>query len=157
MRRGFTLVELILYLAIVSVIFAALIPFAWNVIEGGTKSEVQQEVTTNAWFMMEKIKSKIRNARSVTVVPTELTITNADNSMTTISWVSNNLQLTEGTSTVNLNSADTTVTGLVFTNLQTTTTKQVQIVFTVNSNYNQARTEYRNNVTLESSAEVRSI
>ena len=67
MKRGFTFVELLLYIAIVGTIFSSLVPFAWNVIEGGVKSSEDQEVGSQARLIMEKIKSEVRNAKSISI------------------------------------------------------------------------------------------
>lgn len=153
MKKGFTFIELLLYLAIVGTIFSSLVPFAWNVIEGGARSSVDQEVDSNARFIMEKIKFKIRNARNLTVAPASLTITEQDLSATTIDLFSGNIRL----NAVNLNSADATVADLVFTDFSNASSRQVQIRFTIISAMGQGRQEYGQTVTLESSAEVRSI
>jgi len=154
MKKGFTFVELLLYIAIVGTIFSSLVPFAWEVIGGGVRSAVDQEVDSNARLIMEKIKSKVRNAKSISVVSaTSLTITEQDLSSTVIDLSGGNIRL----DAVNLNSADTLVTDLVFTDFSSASTKQVQIRFTIISAIGQGRQEYGQSVTLESSAEVRSL
>ena len=57
---GFTFIELILYVAIVTIILSALVPFAWSAIETGVKSAVKQEVNANARYLSERIKYEIR-------------------------------------------------------------------------------------------------
>lgn len=153
MNKGFTFIELLLYIAIVGTIFSSLVPFAWNVIGGGVKSSVDQEVGANARFIMEKIKSEIRNANNISITPTSLSITEQDMSTTVIDLNEGNIRL----DAVNLNSADTRVTDLVFTDFSNASTKQVQIRFTMIASTGQGRQEYVQTVTLESSAEVRSL
>lgn len=153
MKKGFTFVELLLYVAIVGTIFSSLVPFAWDVIQGGVRSSVDQEVGSNARFIMEKIKNEVRNAKSMTVSLTSLTITEQDLSSTVIDLSGGNIRF----DAVNLNSADTKITDLVFTDFSNASTKQVQIRFTIISSTGQGRQEYEQSVTLESSAEVRSI
>src|SRR6266571_3526280 len=68
LERGFTLIELIIYIAIVAIILTSLIPFAWNVIEGGAKSATEQEVFANARYVSERIKYEIRNASGINSV-----------------------------------------------------------------------------------------
>ena len=48
MKKGFTLIEIILYVGIISIIFAAIVPFALVVINNGAKSAIQQEISGNA-------------------------------------------------------------------------------------------------------------
>ena len=153
MKKGFTFVELLLYTAIVGTIFSSLVPFAWEVIGGGARSAVDQEVDSNARLIMERIKSEVRNAKNISVSQMSLTITEQDLSTTVIDLSGGNIRL----DAVNLNSADTLVTDLVFTDFSSASTKQVQIRFTIISAIGQGRQEYGQSVTLESSAEVRSL
>ena|SRR3989344_3643035 len=153
MKKGFTFVELLLYTAIVGTIFSSLVPFAWEVIGGGARSAVDQEVDSNARLIMERIKSEVRNAKNISVSQMSLTITEQDLSTTVIDLSGGNIRL----DAVNLNSADTLVTDLVFTDFSSAATKQVQIRFTIISNIGQGRQEYGQSVILESSVEVRSI
>ena len=153
MKKGFTFVELLLYTAIVGTIFSSLVPFAWEVIGGGARSAVDQEVDSNARLIMERIKSEVRNAKNISVSQMSLTITEQDLSTTVIDLSGGNIRL----DAVNLNSADTMVTDLVFTDFSNASTKQVQIRFTLIASTGQGPQEYAQTVTLESSAEVRSI
>src|SRR3989344_7372816 len=70
-EKGFTLIELILYMALVSIVLTAIVPFAWNIIGGGVKSSAQQEVFSQARFVSERIKYEIRNASGITSVRSE--------------------------------------------------------------------------------------
>ncbi len=67
-NKGFTFIELILYVAIVAIMMTALIPFAWNAIEGGVKSATEQEVFSQARYVSERIKYEVRNASSINSV-----------------------------------------------------------------------------------------
>src|SRR4051812_5118004 len=55
-QAGFTLIELILYIVLLTMMLTTLIPFAWNVIEGGVKVSVEQEVYSQARYVSERIK-----------------------------------------------------------------------------------------------------
>ena len=153
MKKGFTFVELLLYTAIVGTIFSSLVPFAWEVIGGGARSAVDQEVDSNARLIMERIKREVRNANNISVTSTSLIITEQDLSSTVIDLSDGNIRV----NAVNLNSADTTVTDVVFTDFSNASTKQVQIRFTIIASTGHGRQEYVQTVTLESSVEVRSI
>ena len=160
--RGFTLIELILYIAIVTLVMSALIPFAWSVIEGGTKSTTDQEVYSNARFLSEKIKWEIRNAKginSVSVNSISLQNFNASKDPTIIDLSAGKMRIKYGTAiAVELNSTDTTVSNLTFTNNTSVDnkTKNIQFNFTLGSNFAQNRVEYQQSVTLQSSGEIRS-
>jgi len=162
--QGFTLIELVLYIAIVAIMMTALIPFAWNTIEGGVKSSTQQEVFSQARYSSEYIKYIIRSASGInSVSPTQISLTTANSGTnpTLISLSSGNITLKQGlSSAVNLNSIDTKVSSLVFTNYSSADnkTKNIQFVLTVAANYPNAglRQEYNTSTTIESDAEIRS-
>lgn len=164
MRKGFTFIELIIYVAIVSIVMTALIPFAWNVIEGGTKSATQQEVFANARFISEKIRYEIRNSigiNSVSASSISLVTSIAGTNPTIIDLSGGNVRIKQGAgSTISLNSTDTRISSLIFTNYTSgdNKTKHIGFTLTVNANYTGAgaRQEYNESTTIESSAEVRS-
>lgn len=158
---GFTLVELILYVAVVAVIVSALVPLAWNTIGNSAKSSVQQEVAANARHISEIIKYEIRRASGLSAVtPTTLTLNNfSPDTTTTFQLNGTNLQINRnGAGYVNLNSPDTQVTGLAFTNYTSgdNKTKNIQFSFTVSTNTTSTRQEYQQSVTIEGDGEVRS-
>lgn len=162
-EQGFTFIELILYMAIISIVMSALIPFAWNVIEGGVKSSSQQEVFSQARFVSERIKYEIRNANSInSVSPTSisLAVSPPANNPTIIDLSAGNIRIKLGGSpAVNLNSADTKITTLTFTDYSSldNKTKHIRFIFTIDDNYPAIRSEYDvPSYTLEGSAEVRS-
>lgn len=64
MKGGFTLIELIIYIAIVTVVLILASDFAWNIIKGDTKAMVYREVQQNAQFAMEKITRALRLGQS---------------------------------------------------------------------------------------------
>ena len=65
LKRGFTLIEMILYIAIVSIFLTGLVYFTWDLIYGRLKSYIQQEVNQNIRFASARIIYEIRNAKSV--------------------------------------------------------------------------------------------
>lgn len=163
-QRGFTFIELILYVAILTTMLVALIPFAWNIIGGGVKSATQQEVFSNARYISERLKYEIRNATGInSVSTTQISLSTATpaTNPTVIGLSGENLTITQGASSaVNINSANTTISSLTFTNYTSgdTKTKHIQFVFTLNANYPAAgtRQEFNETTTVEGSAEVRS-
>lgn len=163
-NQGFTFIELILYLAIVSIMMTALIPFAWNVIGGGVKSATEQEVFSQARYISERIKYEVRNAsgiNSVSATQISLATFDAATNPTIITSTSGNITIKQGAgATVNLNSTDTKISSFTFTNYTSAdnATKNIQFVMTVAANYPNAgsRQEYNESTTLESDAEVRS-
>lgn len=162
-NKGFTLIELILYVAIVTLLLSALVPFAWNIIEGGAKSATQQEVFSNARYISERIKYEIRNAtgiNSVSSTQISLITDNAATNPTVISSSSGMLTLKQGSgSPVALNSPNASVSAFTFTNYTSgdSATKHIQFVFTMKANYPGAtnRQEFNETTTIEGSAEIR--
>lgn len=66
--KGFTLIELIIYIAIVAVMLVLASGFAWNIIHGDVKAMVHREVQQNARFAMEKMTRAIRDGQDPTAV-----------------------------------------------------------------------------------------
>ncbi|HSW87944.1 MAG TPA: prepilin-type N-terminal cleavage/methylation domain-containing protein [Candidatus Saccharimonadales bacterium] len=163
-QKGITLIETIIYISIVSLIMTSLIPFAWNVIEGGVKSSTEQEVFDNARFISEQIKYQIRNAtgiNSVSSTQISLATSNSATNPTIIGVSGTNMTMQQGAgSALNLNSQNATVSGVAFTTYTSADnkTKNIQFVFTVNANYSGAgsRQELNESTTIEGDAELRS-
>jgi type II secretory pathway pseudopilin PulG len=59
-NEGFTLIELIIYIAIVSLILILSSNFAWDIIQGNVKSNSSREVQQNARFAMERVSRSLR-------------------------------------------------------------------------------------------------
>lgn len=55
MNKGFTLIELIIYIGIVAAILLVAVNFGWEIVYGNVKSQAIREVQQNARFSMEKI------------------------------------------------------------------------------------------------------
>jgi prepilin-type N-terminal cleavage/methylation domain-containing protein len=164
LQKGFTFIELIIYVAIVSVMISSLIGFAWNIILGGAKSATQQEVSANARYISERIKYEIRNSFGInSLSSTQIVLCETSGSCatnpTTISFTSPNIAIQKnGAAAVNLNSSDISVTSLAFTNNTSSDnkTENISFTFSVTSAYTGNRQEYQYTVNLRSSAEVRS-
>lgn len=162
-QDGFTFIELILYISLLTIILSALIPFAWNIIEGSVKSSAQQEVFGNARYVSEIIKYEIRNSIGInSISATSISLVNSvgANNPTVIDLSAGKIRIKKGAAAVvNLNSTDTNVTALTFTNYTsgTNTTENIQFTFTIDDNYTGPRQEYQvPAVLVQGDAEVRS-
>ena len=159
--KGFTLIELILYVALVTIILSALVPFAWNMVQTGVKSAVQQEVNANSRYISERIKYEIRNAtgiNSVAATTISLSTSNAGTNPTIIDLTGGNIRIKQGGgATVNLNSTNTVINSLTFTNYTSSDnkTKHIQFTMTVAASFAAARQEYQDSIVVEGSSEVR--
>jgi len=159
---GFTLIELILYVALVSMMLSTLIPFALNVIEGGVKVGVEQEVYSQARYLSERFKKEIRDASAVTTCNgTTLVLANTDSTRnpTTFSFASDTITITSGTSipsATRLHSIDTSVNPFNCQNFSGAGTNNVQVTFTMSDNYTSTtRQEYNESLNIQFSAETR--
>jgi len=63
--KGFTLIELIIYSAIICVFLVGASTFAWQIIQGNIKLGAYREVEQNANFAVEKIAFAIRNSSKI--------------------------------------------------------------------------------------------
>ena len=77
--KGSTLIELILYIALVSGVLIAIIQFGWNAIYIQKKSEVYQELVSNLRFAQKRVAFEIRNASGInSVAATSICLASAD-------------------------------------------------------------------------------
>lgn len=162
---GFTFIEALLYIGLVTIIMSSIIPYAWNIIEGGAKSAYQEEVVENARYISERIKYEIRNSLGINSgtggsqivlcqttpcpnVPTQTTIALSG---TDVTIVDNGV-----TPAVKLNSNSVHVTNLAFTNNTSGSTENISFTMTVATSYAGTRKDFIYSTSLRSSAEVRS-
>lgn len=160
MKKGFTLIELILYVTILGIVMTALLPVALAVVDGGAKNSQNEEVVSTARNVMERIKYQIRNARDISAISAgSLTLTNYSGPDTVIDLSAGKVRINQGTGAVALNSEDTLVTQLVFSDYRSAdgNTKNVQIQMTVTDNSASSRQEYMKTIQLQTSVEIRGI
>lgn len=170
-KPAYTLLELLLYLGIFSVIISAVVYFGWNIIYGGQKSARLNEVSYSARYSAERIKYEIRNASGITTGGSDfgvnlattpgskLTLTNATagRSPVVIDVTSGTLRITLGANPVaNLTPTNITVTNLVFTNNSSgdSKTKNISFAMTLESNVVSSG-QVKQSISLESAAEIR--
>lgn len=165
LELGFTFIEAILYVSIVSIMLTALIPFAWDMVEGGTRSAIQQEVSSNARYISERIKYEIRNATGINYTNCGITnktfsLVNSNSALnpTIITFTSPNITIQQGGgSPLNLNSADVVISSFSCTqNISGTLSKNISFGFTVDQAYTGPRTDFKSTIIVSTSAEFRS-
>jgi len=64
-NQGFSLIELLLYVAVISIIISAVVGFGSWAIQVGTKTKVNSEVVNNARLAMDTMVYEIKKAYSV--------------------------------------------------------------------------------------------
>jgi len=116
--RGFTLIELIVYVALVAIFITGAILFSWDVIYGREKSFNQQIVQQNARAALLRISYEIRRAQDIqSVSPTQLVL-ESGGSQTTIELVGQTIRFTSGGfGPYDLTSNQAVITDLLFTDL----------------------------------------
>ena len=77
--KGFTILEVIIYITIFAAILTVAIFFAWDVIGGQTKSVVITEVNQSSRFILEKVSRDFRQATIInSLSPTTVNFNNID-------------------------------------------------------------------------------
>lgn len=165
---GFTFIELILYIALVSIFIGGAVLFAWDIIYGRVKSGVQQEVTQNLRLASKRIVHEIRNAfgiNSVNPSSISLAMDESARNPTVFDVSGGRLRIGFGssgscptTSPCTLTSDEVTVTNLSFTDLSSSGGESVNVQFTitVESNNPSGRQEWEKTQTYTTSVELRS-
>lgn len=126
-KKGFTLIELILYIAIASMIMVGITTFSINIIFTSEKSEIRQEVQQNAIFAMQKMMQEIRESNDLNIGTStfgsspgvlSLSRNNGAEDPTVLNVSNGSLQISRGaTGPFDLISNNIEVTNLIFTNL----------------------------------------
>jgi len=159
---GFTFIEMLIYIGIIGMMMATLVPSALEMISGQTESNNNSEMYSQVRKISDRIKYEIRNASGINSVTTQsisLASSVAGNNPTIIDQSGAFIRIKQGAGAViNLNSSDSTVSGLVFTNFTSgdNKTKNIQFTFTLLQNYSSVRNEYTGSSSIEGAAEVRS-
>lgn len=62
---GFTLPELIIYVAIAAMVLVSLLQFSWDILGAGVKVEVANELTQNGRLVLERVTQRVRAAEGL--------------------------------------------------------------------------------------------
>jgi len=158
---GFTLIELILYIALISIFIGGAVQFAWDIIYGQAKSTTQQQVNHNLRLAAERVSFEIRNASNITsVTSSNLCLSTTDRGPLAIYLETNQLKIGWGnscatpTNTYVLTGNRVSVTNLQFTDLSTTDTKNIKVSMTIENIGH--RQEYQKTQTYTTTVELRS-
>lgn len=158
---GFTFIELILYVALIMIVFGSLNSFGLITVREQQKSSIISEVGASGRFISEKIKREIKNAKginSVTSSSINLQTFKTATDPTIIELVGGNIQIKLGAaSAVVLNPIYTNVSNLSFTNLTSSDakTKNIKYSFTIQSATNSSQI-FTNSMDIQGDAEIRS-
>lgn len=139
LKEGFTFIELLMYMALLSVILLVLTDTFAAILQVRTESEATSAVQQDAAFIMSRFMYDIARASAVTV-PAAVGSTGASLQITvnginySYALSGSDLTITNNSGTDVLNGTDTTVSALSFTRLGSGTGKDsVRVSFTVTS------------------------
>lgn len=156
LQKGFTLIELIIYVAIVSTVVTAAVYFSWDIIFGQIKSEVAQEVQQNSRIALDRMSYEIRRAKAINSVGTSLSLTMQDDTVTVFDIASEQLRINEdGAGAAALTASRVRVTNLTFTDRSTGDSKHVQINMTISHVNPESVEQWDKTESFETSVELR--
>ena len=168
MKKGMTLIEIIIYVAIISLISTAFIMISINMMSLKTKSVSQQEINSSLRFISQKINYEIRNAKSISsTTPSSLILIPFDNARNPTVFDLNNGNIRIGfgstgdcpvTNPCILNSNLIKISNFTIINLSSGDSKTQNINYTISGDYinNSGRQEFNAFSSITDSIEVRS-
>jgi len=126
-KKGFTLIEALVYIALVSGILIAATSFAWNIVNSRTMAFTTQEVEQNGRFIMQKISQIFKEANQInnpaigaTTNSIEVEMDDSGTEVVTISQNGTDIEYQYNSDpAVELNSDLVEINNLQFTNLST--------------------------------------
>jgi len=162
--RGYTLIELLLYVALIGILLSAVTAFFGVTADARLKNQTISEVNEQGTYALDYIAQAVRNASVITLPAaassgSQLTLTVPTSSLSpTVFSVANGvLQVKEGTgSAVALTNSNIQVTSFTVTNLTKSGTMGIaQIAITINRVNGGGRNEFDYQRTFTTSAGVR--
>lgn len=165
--RGFTFFEVIIYLGLFSLMATALFQFALNIFDLEVKDRTSRRVFSDARFISERINYFIRNAGGIDENASVFEDANGKLTLnvigsgdtTTIEIQNGKVVLKEsGEEDVNLNSADTQITNLMFTKYGAEADGSEYIDFTLtleSVGNNTTRSPYQSETEIQSGTYIR--
>ncbi len=163
-KYAFTLVELLLYIALAGGMLIVISTLYWTLIQAKIKNQTIAEVGQQGIQTMQIITQAIRNAEAITI-PTNgdsgstlsLSMSNAEQNPTIFDLSNGTLRITEGVgSAISLTSDRVIVSNLTFENISRIDTPgTIQIQLTLTHTNPGSRNEYDFTKTFTSSASLR--
>lgn len=163
-KKGFTLIELILYIAIVGIISLVLIVFLGDLLESRIKNQTIMEVEQQGELIMQRVLQAGRNANFITSPATStsgggLTLVMVSSTLNPTIFALSGGAITlkeDGLNTYDLNNNKVLVSNLVFSNLSRVGTRgNFRVSFTVSASSTPGRYEYEYSKNFIGSASLR--
>lgn len=161
-HRGFTLIELIIYIALVSIFLTGAVFFAWDVVYGREKSFIQQTVQQEDRRAILRLGFEIRRAETInSITPTQLSLEMAEEGInpTLFSLSDGTLQMTQGAfGPYDLTSNQVYVSSLEFVDLSSTNSnsKNIQVALSLRQAQTGVSAQFEAQTTLIDSFELNS-
>lgn len=163
--KGFTLVEMVLYVALCSILLLSLSTFLSFLLQSRVKSQSIAEVNQQGFQMMQFMTQAIRNGKTVTSpldasTSTTLSVTTAVPLLSPVVFSASgtSLMIQEGSGKqIKLTNSRVAVSSLVFQNISTATNteKTVKISFVLSYTSSSTKQEYVYSKLFQSSATLR--
>lgn len=160
--RGFTLIEIIIYVGIIGMVIFAFINFSISISGSSSRSFVVQEVDASSRFVLNKIKQKVRRAEGVVgpeagsssdVLVLDMPDPDPD---TTFELRDGTLGVIEGVGDFEpLVSDNVRVTGLSFTNLDSGNSRIINVDFGIEYDNNSGNKSFDFSQKIRTAAEVK--
>lgn len=163
-NKGFTLVELLLYVSIVSIMILTVSAFLPLFMQSRVKNQTISDVEQQGTALMQIITQTTRNAQSITSPTTGTSASSATFDVVTagvdptiFDLSGGAIRITEGAgSPVSLTNSRVTASGLTFQNLSRTSTPGIiRVQFTLTGVNPEGRQEYNYSKTFYGSASLR--
>lgn len=160
-NNGFTLIELILYIALVTIFISGAIRFSWDVIYSREKAYIQRMVSQSASAAMLRISYEIRNAKTIQSISSTQLVINDGTNDTTINYNTSNksIEITDASGgPYTLTNNQVSVTDLTFTDNSDPDTNSigVNVNLTVTQANNTGSSQYNATTSLEQAIELNS-
>ena len=167
--KGFTLIEVLLYVSLVTIFLTGMVYFAWDTILGNIKAGVHQEVQENTRFAASRIQTEIRNAPNINLAISGFGIDLANNPGSVLSLTGPtpfyplNMRVEEGALEVKrgtsgwiaVTSSSVRVSSLVFYDLSDAGSENIRFKITIAHRNPAGKAEWEKEVTFETSANLR--
>lgn len=155
--RGFTLVELLLYVGIIGAVVLSMAGFLSLLMQSRVKNQTISEIEQQGIQVMQIITQTVRNAGNINSPTQGQTADSLSIDSTVFDLSTGTIRIAEGTSSpIFLTNSRVTASGLTFQNLSRTMTPgTIRIQFTLTHINPEGRQEYNYNKTFYGSATLR--
>lgn len=168
MNKGFTLIEVLIYMAILGLVVSGFVSFSLSISDSRNKNYVIQEVQANGRLALELISQKILSSNGVNIGLStfdsdpgilSLSMFNGSKNPTLINLNQDDgiLQITEGSdNSIYITSDEVKITNLVFTDLTSTSEKaSIRIQITIKYDNQGDNVNYEYSQSLQTAVNLR--